>query len=98
MSRCVSIKGRLNSDVIPLFLIADCAGPTASYISLPPLRPKHPVYAFEPPFLQSPLEYSYNFEEVGTAYVNVIQNICPTGPILVHSWSIDGIFAVEASR
>lgn len=49
------------------------------------------------PSYKAPLEYSYNSEEVDTAYVNVIQNICPTGPILVHSWSIGGIFAVEAS-
>lgn len=97
-SRCVFIQGRPNSDLIPLFLIADGAGSAASYINLPPFKPQRPVYALESPFLQSPLEYSYTFEEVGTAYVNEILKLCPTGPILVGGWSMGGIFAFEASR
>ena len=97
-SRCVFIQGRPNSDLIPLFLIADGAGSAASYINLPPFKPKRPVYALESPFLQCPLEYSYTFVEVAQAYVNEIQKICPTGPVLIGGWSMGGIFAFEASR
>lgn len=97
-SRCVLVQGRPNSDLIPIFFIADGAGSAASYINLPPFNPKRPVYALESPFLQNPLEWNLTFEEVGTVYANEIQKLYPAGPILVGGWSMGGIFAFEASR
>ena len=97
-SRSVFIQGRVDSDLIPLFLIADGAGSAASYINLPPFKSKLPVYALESPFLQCPLEYTYTFEEVATIYVGEIQKICPSGPVMLGGWSLGGIHAFEVGR
>ena len=97
-SRSVFIQGRVNSDLTPLFLIADGAGSAASYINLPPFKSKLPVYALESPFLQCPLEYTYTFEQVATVYVGEIQKICPSGPVMLGGWSLGGIHAFEVGR
>ncbi|MCJ1479554.1 hypothetical protein MMC13_008240 [Lambiella insularis] len=97
-SRSVFIQGRVDSDLIPLFLIADGAGSAASYINLPPFKSKLPVYALESPFLQCPLEYTYSFEEVATLYVGEIQKICSSGPVMLGGWSLGGIHAFEVGR
>ena len=97
-SRSVFIQGRPNSNLIPLFLIADGAGSAASYINLPPFKSKLPVYALESPFLQCPLEYTYSFEEVATIYVDAIRKICPSGPVMLGGWSLGGIHAFEVGR
>lgn len=97
-SRSVFLQGRPSSDLIPLFLIADGAGSAASYINLPPFKSKLPVYALESPFLQCPLEYTCSFEEVATIYVDEIQKICPSGPVMLGGWSLGGIHAFEVAR
>ena len=97
-SRSVFLQGRLNSNLIPLFLIADGAGSAASYLHFPPFKSKRPVYGLESPFLQCPLDYTCTFEEVATAYVNEISKVYPTGPIILGGWSLGGTHAFEASR
>lgn len=97
-SRSVFIQGCPNSDLIPLFLIADGAGSAASYINLPPFKSKLPVFALESPFLQCPLEYTYTFEEVATIYVDEIQVVSPSGPVILGGWSLGGIHAFEVGR
>lgn len=97
-SRAVLLQGRPDSDLIPLILIADGAGSAASYINLPPFKPRRPVYALESPFLHCPLEYTYTFEEVATIYVEEIQKICPAGPVMLGGWSLGGIHAFEVGR
>ena len=97
-SRSVLIQGRPDSNLIPLFLIADGAGSAASYINLPPFKSKLPVYALESPFLQCPLEYSCPFEEVATIYVDEIRKMCPSGPVMLGGWSLGGIHAFEVGR
>ena len=97
-SRAVLLQGRPDSDLIPLILIADGAGSAASYINLPPFKPRRPVYALESPFLHCPLEYTYTFEEVATIYVDEIQKICPAGPVMLGGWSLGGIHAFEVGR
>ena len=96
--RSVFIQGRPSSGLIPLFLIADGAGSAASYINLPPFKSNLPVYALESPFLQCPLEYNCTFEEVATMFVDEIQKISPTGPVVLGGWSLGGIYAFEVSR
>lgn len=97
-SRSVFLQGRPNSGLTPLFFIADGAGSAASYINLPPFKSKLPVYALESPFLQDPLEYTVPFEEVATIYVDEIQKICPSGPVILGGWSLGGIHAFEVAR
>lgn len=97
-SRSVFIQGRPNSNLIPLFLIADGAGSAASYINLPPFKSHLPVYALESPFLHCPLEYTYTFEQVATLYVDAILQIRPRGPVILGGWSLGGIHAFEVSR
>lgn len=97
-SRSIFIQGRPKSGLIPLILIADGAGSAASYVNLPPFKSKIPVYALESPFLQCPLEYTCSFEEVATIYVDEIQKICTSGPIMLGGWSMGGMYAFEVCK
>ena len=97
-SRSVFLQGRPNSGQVPLFLFADGAGSAASYINLPPFKSKLPVYALESPFLKCPLEFTCSFEAVAAIFVDEVQRICPSGPLMLGGWSMGGMYAFEVSR
>lgn len=98
-SNVVLVQGRVNSDKIPLFLIADGGGSATSYVNLSRLFPgDNPVYGCESPFLNDPESYVCTIEEVSGLYSTAIRKIQPHGPYLLGGWSLGGLFAFEVSR
>ncbi|KAL6904299.1 Alpha/Beta hydrolase protein [Trichoderma evansii] len=98
-SNVVLVQGRSKSKKTPLFLIADGAGSSMTYMHFPPLfSGDNPVYACESPFLDKPEEFTYTIEEVSDLYADAIRKIQPHGPYILGGWSLGGLYSFEVSK
>jgi iron transport multicopper oxidase len=92
------LQGDQDSALPPLFLIAPGSGYPGSYMNLPKLRSKLPVYTMESPFLQRVPPEGWTMEDAASLYIKEIRRVRPRGPYLLGGWSIGGIYAYEIAR
>ncbi|KAJ5377600.1 uncharacterized protein N7496_005009 [Penicillium cataractarum] len=92
------LQGDPDSALPPLFLIAPGSGYPGSYMNLPQLRSKVPIYTMESPFLQRIPPEGWTMEDAASLYIKEIRRVRPRGPYLLGGWSIGGMYAYEITR
>ena len=97
-AKSVLLQGRPEKGKPALFLLPDGAGSLFSYISLPSLPSRLPVYGLDSPFHNNPSDYTISFSDVATIYIAAIRAIQPKGPYMLGGWSLGGIHAYETAR
>lgn len=100
-ARITLLHGRKKSGKTPLYLIADGTGSMATYIHLPPLKSKAPVYGVDSPFLRCPERMARAETAIQEAAAHIIEAITrqqPTGPLYVGGFSGGGMMGYEVCR
>ena len=87
--RITLIQVHRSSGKPPFYLIADGTGSTATYIHLPPLKLKMPVYSIDSPFLRCPggLTVEVGIPGAAKLIVEAMVKVEPEGPFSIGGFS-----------
>ncbi len=83
----------------PLFLVCPASGSPMCYRELAAeLGPDRPVYGLQSPGLGEGEAPCQTVGELAAHFLQAIQQVSPTGPLLLGGWSFGGLVALELAR
>ncbi|KAF2273801.1 polyketide synthase [Westerdykella ornata] len=99
-TRVTLLQGRPSSGKQPFYLIADGTGSIATYIHLPALKSKIPVYGIDSPYLRCPSQLTSKVGIPGAAkhIVEALVKFQPQGPFSIGGFSGGSMLAYEVCR
>ncbi|KAK8008332.1 polyketide synthase [Apiospora marii] len=96
-SNAVLIQGNPDSQLRPVFMIADGHGSADAFVHLAPLDKGQRLYALESPFIDDPNAFDLAIPDLARVFIQTIRRLQPRGPYLIGGRSAGAAYAYEVA-